>query len=262
VETIGIFSDKSVPQIKFATGDVKTALEAKGFTVETFALSSFTSDYSNKKVVITLFSDASILKLAIAQGASSPGELGAQAYAIRTTKSSQKTYWVMGWDANGTMYGGLHLAENIQFNSFKGNYTSEESPTILNRGAKLNLPFDEKSPTYETNSKGTSYQMAIQQVWDISFWESWFDEMALKETLLFKGRTYLKKCWFEEYGLSEDLDFTSKQKELELTQNHLKFITKHMESNSEVKTHIPSLKPLRFQDKLTGYEALINLRAA
>ena len=84
-----------------------------------------------------------------------------------------------------------------------------------------------------------------------------FNEPELKETLIFKGGTCLKKCWFDEYRFSEDLDFTSKSQELELTQQHLKFITKYVEDNTEVKTHIVSLKPLKFKDSLTGYEAII-----
>jgi predicted nucleotidyltransferase component of viral defense system len=62
-----------------------------------------------------------------------------------------------------------------------------------------------------------------------------FNEPELNETLIFKGGTCLKKCWFEEYRFSEDLDFTSKSQELELTQQHLKFITKYVEDNTEVK---------------------------
>lgn len=89
-----------------------------------------------------------------------------------------------------------------------------------------------------------------------------FNEPELKETLIFKGGTCLKKCWFEEYRFSEDLDFTSKSQEFELTQHHLKFITKYIEDNTEVKTHIVSLKPLKFQDKLTGYEAIIKFWGA
>jgi predicted nucleotidyltransferase component of viral defense system len=89
-----------------------------------------------------------------------------------------------------------------------------------------------------------------------------FNEPELKETLIFKGGTCLKKCWFEEYRFSEDLDFTSKSQELELTQQHLKFITKYIEENTEVKTHIVSLRPLKFQDKLTGYEAIIKFWGA
>lgn len=89
-----------------------------------------------------------------------------------------------------------------------------------------------------------------------------FNEPELKETLIFKGGTCLKKCWFEDYRFSEDLDFTSMSPEFELTQNHLKFITKHIEDNSGVITHIVSLRPLQFQNKLTGYEAIIKFWGA
>ena len=89
-----------------------------------------------------------------------------------------------------------------------------------------------------------------------------FNEPELKETLIFKGGTCLKKCWFEEYRFSEDLDFTSKSQEFELTPDHLKFITKYIEDNTGVKTHIVSLRPLQFQDKLTGYEAIIKFWGA
>lgn len=89
-----------------------------------------------------------------------------------------------------------------------------------------------------------------------------FNEPELKETLIFKGGTCLKKCWFEEYRFSEDLGFTAKSPEFKLTPNHLKFITQHIEDNTEVKTHIVSLKPLLFKDKLTGYEAIIKFWGA
>ena len=89
-----------------------------------------------------------------------------------------------------------------------------------------------------------------------------FNEPELKETLIFKGGTCLKKCWFEEYRFSEDLDFTSKSQEFKLTPNHLKFITKYIEDNTGVKTHIVSLRELQFQDKLTGFEAIIKFWGA
>ena len=89
-----------------------------------------------------------------------------------------------------------------------------------------------------------------------------FNEPELKETLIFKGGTCLKKCWFEEYRFSEDLDFTSNSQEFKLTPDHLKFITKHIEDNTGVKTNIVSLRPLQFQDRLTGYEAIIKFWGA
>lgn len=89
-----------------------------------------------------------------------------------------------------------------------------------------------------------------------------FNEPELKETLIFKGGTCLKKCWFEEYRFSEDLDFTSKSQDFKLTTVHLKFITKQIEDQTGVKTHIVSLRELQFKDNLTGYEAIIKFWGA
>jgi predicted nucleotidyltransferase component of viral defense system len=58
------------------------------------------------------------------------------------------------------------------------------------------------------------------------------------------------------------LDFTSKSQEFELTPKHLEFITKYIEETAGVKTHIVSLRPLQFQDRLTGYEAIIKFWGA
>ncbi len=52
---------------------------------------------------------------------------------LRTTSKPQKAYWVLEGDANGAMYGGLQIAENIQFNKFEGTYNNEESPAILKK---------------------------------------------------------------------------------------------------------------------------------
>lgn len=84
-----------------------------------------------------------------------------------------------------------------------------------------------------------------------------YSEQTLRETLIFKGGTCLKKCWFPDYRFSEDLDFTSRKTDFELKQNHLDFICWHVKENASILTHIESLKPLRFKDQLTGYEAVI-----
>jgi len=177
-QTVGVFFDSNVSQLKFAAGDVKEALESKNFTVEMIPLTALDASYSNMKVVITLASDQAVTDVLIGQGGTIPTGLGEQSYSLRTTTTPQTSYWVLGGDENGAMYGGLEIAENIKFNGFKETYNSQESPAILKRGIKLNLPFDEKSPTYESNSKGTSFQNAIPHVWDITFWQTWFDEMA------------------------------------------------------------------------------------
>jgi hypothetical protein len=179
---VGIFYNSKVEQVKFAAGDVKTALESKNFTVEMLPLSALNSNYANKKVVIALATDKGVEKLLNEQAEKIPAGLGEQGYSLRTTNKTQKSYWVLGGDVNGAMYGGLQIAENIKFNGFTGNYTNEESPTILRRGIKLNLPWDKISGTYGLKNmgsyEGTSSQLAIKDVWDMTFWTTWFDEMA------------------------------------------------------------------------------------
>ena len=181
-ETVGVFFDSNVAQIKFAADDVKTALESKGFSVEMLPLSALNTKYSKKKVVIGLSRNVELMKLLQFEGGTVSTGLGEQTYALQTTSKSQKSYWVLGGDANGAMYGGLEIAENIKFHSLTGTYNSKESPAIMKRGIKLNYPLDVNNPTYGKHDNGTfegiSYQNAISNIWDMNYWTEWFDEMA------------------------------------------------------------------------------------
>ncbi len=177
-QNIRVYYDRMVPQHEFAAGDIKTSLEAKGFTAELNDLSSLDSDYTGRKVVIALDSNTRVVSLLTDQGGSAIAGLGEQAYTLRTTSAPQKSYWVLGGDENGAMYGGLQIAENINFNGFTGVYNEEDSPYLKKRGVKFNIPLDKDSPTYYYDNDGTSHQEAIRHVWDMNFWTRWFDEMA------------------------------------------------------------------------------------
>ena len=177
-ETVGVFYDPDVAQIKFAAGDVKAALESKKFTVEMLPVASLKISYANKKIVIALASNTAVTAMLAAQGGSKVAGLGEQAYGLRTTETPQKSFWALGGDVNGAMYGGFQIAENIKFNGFTGSNHNEESPAILRRGIKLNLPLDKNSATYFSSNKSDSAKQAIPNVWDMTFWTTWFDEMA------------------------------------------------------------------------------------
>lgn len=180
--TVRLYFDSAAPQIAFAAGDIKAALEKRKFTVETHALSALKADDAGKKIILSVASDKTVVAMLSSQGGKSVGSLGAQAYALRTTNKPELSYWVLGGDANGAMYGGLEIAENINFHGFGGSYDSQESPSILKRGIKLNYPLDANSPTYGKLDNGTfdgvSYKHAISNIWDMSYWTEWFDEMA------------------------------------------------------------------------------------
>ena len=48
-ETVGVFYDPDVAQLKFAANDVKSALESISFTVEMLPVASLNESYSNRK---------------------------------------------------------------------------------------------------------------------------------------------------------------------------------------------------------------------
>lgn len=177
-QKVGVFFDSNVPQIKFAAWDVKEALESKNFTVEMLPLTSLNAKYANRKVVIAVASNKAITKVLTNQGGAIATGLGEQAYALRTTKKGQTSYWVLGGDVNGAMYGGFQIAENISQDNFSVEYNNQEAPHLLSRGMKLNLPLDKRVPTYIGRFTHTAVRKAIPNVWDMTFWKKLIDLQA------------------------------------------------------------------------------------
>jgi len=99
---------------------------------------------------------------------------------------------------------------------------------------------------------------AIDKDWALGhFIDSIFSIPELRQKLIFKGGTCLKKCYIPDYRFSEDLDFTSIDKDFILTRKHLDNISTLLKQRVEMPTYIESLKELKFKDKLTGYQAII-----
>ena len=177
-ETVRLYFDPATPQIAFAAGDIKAALEKRKHTVQTHDLAALAKAGSGKKIVLAVAADKTVASILSAQGGKPVAGLGTQAYALRTTTAPDLSYWVQGGDANGAMYGGLQMAENISFNGFSGSFDSEESPLLLHRGMKLNLPLDRRIPTYVGGWSSHSAKKAIPHVWDMSFWKTLIDQQA------------------------------------------------------------------------------------
>lgn len=177
-ETVGLFYNSKSEQIKFAAGDVRTALESKNFKVEMLPLSALNESYQNKKIVIALASDVAVTGFLIKQGGAIPAGLGEQSYSLQTTTKINPSFWIIGGDENGAMYGGFQIAENISVDGMSGNYKVQESPFMLNRGMKLNMPFDRRIPTYVGGWSSNSAKKAIPHVWDMTFWKKLIDQQA------------------------------------------------------------------------------------
>lgn len=70
----------------------------------------------------------------------------------------------------------------------------------------------------------------------------------VRDNLVFKGGTYLRKCWFPDYRSSENLDFTARSENFELTQAHLDTICQFLFESAGILTHVVSLNTLRFKN--------------
>jgi hypothetical protein len=179
-ETVRLYADPETPDgpIRFATGDIRAALEAKGFAVEVHAVSTLSTDYKAKKVVLALAGNANATRVLAAQGGRTPATLGEQAYELSTTTTDGTSHWVLGGDASGVMYGGLQIAEDLQAQGFAQSQARRVSPSILRRGTKLNMAFDRRLPTYAGYNGTTSLDGSITHAWDMGFWTAWIDQQA------------------------------------------------------------------------------------
>jgi Divergent InlB B-repeat domain len=177
-ELVNLYYDAATPQIAFAAGDIKLALEKQKHQVKTHSLAELKDATPSKKVVLALSSDERTSAVLKTQGTKPLPEMGPQAYALRTGKNPDVSYWVIGGDATGTMYGGIQFAENITSNGLKGSYEEEESPYLENRGMKLNIPLDKRIPTYVGGWSSNSAKKAIPHVWDMEFWKKLIDQQA------------------------------------------------------------------------------------
>lgn len=175
-ETVNLYYDQSIPQLSLAVGDIEAALAKRNHEVLVSELGALNASTKGKRIILGLRSDQRISPSFQATGANLPAELGPQSYAIRTTNEPDSTFWVLGGDANGAMYGGLQLAESISLNGFPNALNQDGSPHIQNRGIKFNLPLDVRTPSYSDCSDAA--QANIPEVWDKEFWTEFLDSMA------------------------------------------------------------------------------------
>ena len=183
---IDLYYDKALPQSVFAASEIQEILAEQKQPVELKDISSLEAEDSDPKIVLALADNENANKILLALSGREPENLGEQAYVLQTTETRPRSYWVTGGDANGLMYGGLQLAEDFAAFRLGTPVYRKETPYIKNRGVKYNLPLDLRLPTYfgprfKPDAEaflGDAAKEAIPNVWEMDYWEEWFDEMA------------------------------------------------------------------------------------
>lgn len=94
------------------------------------------------------------------------------------------------------------------------------------------------------------------------FIDAIFSQAECRKNLVFKGGTCLRKCYFSDYRFSEDLDFTSKNKNFVLDKKLLSQIVNMVTERTEIPLFIQEVSPLQFNNQLTGYKAIVKFWGA
>jgi len=83
-----------------------------------------------------------------------------------------------------------------------------------------------------------------------------------KENFVFKGGTCLKKCYFEGYRFSEDLDFTLLDKNFSITKDLINKFIRKAEKSSGAKLYLSEIKKQKSDEVPQGYEITIKFWGA
>ena len=122
---------------------------------------------------MTLGDDASTTRVELTVGK----EGAAQSYSIRVKNDGgRRVIMVRGADATGAMYGGLDVAEALRTGALASLKDSAHAPHIAQRGIKMNIPLDLRTPSYTDPSDAA--QANIPEMWSMDFWRELFDDMA------------------------------------------------------------------------------------
>ena len=89
-----------------------------------------------------------------------------------------------------------------------------------------------------------------------------FQQEWAQKNLVFKGGTCLKKCYFEDYRFSEDLDFTLKNKDLQITNRMLQSVCNIVTDKIGILFSKVKVEPINWENNQVGYKTKIKFWGA
>lgn len=78
-----------------------------------------------------------------------------------------------------------------------------------------------------------------------------------QDNLVFKGGTCLRKCYFEKYRFSEDIDLTVTNSDFTLTMNHLNQVCEALKDQSDIPNRIMKYDDVLHKDRHVGWDVEI-----
>jgi hypothetical protein len=175
--SVTILADRDSPQAAFAAEELRSALRARDHAVRSSGLTPSRQDVHGVRIVLCPRSNDRLLREMQIKGARDIGTLEPEGYSIRVTDwEGRTTYWVVGADEAGVMYGGLELAEVVTVDDLDGIAEVDHSPYMAMRGTKFNCPLDVRTPSYTDVCDAAQHNIA--EMWSFDFWRAYIDSLA------------------------------------------------------------------------------------
>jgi len=174
---VALLVDAGSPPAVFASREIQGALQSRGHGTVVADLKGLERAAGDVRIVLFSLPGADLTRKLASEKGKPAGALGSEGYSIRiTTGGPRTTYWVLGADAAGVLYGGLELAEVIREDGLEGIREVDQNPYMELRGTKFNIPLDVRTPSY--SDLCDAGQKNIPQMWSFEFWRDYIDHLA------------------------------------------------------------------------------------
>lgn len=176
-ERVAIIFDKHNKTFSFTANEMKKNLENGGHIVILADIGSLENTKAQNRFLLTVRGTAEANNFLIERGTSALPSSESQGYSVRKKNhDGYKDWCIIGFDTRGVMYGGLDVSETVKLKGFETLIEVDKVPYINNRGIKFNIPLDARTPSYSDNADAA--QQNIANMWNVSFWHEFLDEMA------------------------------------------------------------------------------------
>jgi len=150
-KTITISTESDDARIRFAMEELTAVLKEKGMDTRTVR------DHADIAFIVQ------------------PGRDGLKSEGFNIMRSGSSLQ-VIGYDAAGTMYGGLELAEQVRLSGLEGVVEMKRNPYMEMRGTKFNIPLGVRTPSYTDVCDAAQHN--IPEMWSFDFWKEYIDNLA------------------------------------------------------------------------------------
>ncbi len=172
-----IFSEEKSPQSTFAAHEISKSLKKMGFNpVLTPLVALSQSKTPSIRIILATLANKTAWQEIAQTSNKSAADLKKEGFFISKSGEGPFTYWVIGNDEAGLMYGGFELAELIETQGMDAIKEHVQNPYMAMRGVKFNIPLDVRTPSYSDVSDAAQHN--ITEMWNFEFWKEYIDSLA------------------------------------------------------------------------------------